>query len=161
MKKNYRKITVREQPYVYWHSETRDEHYSLLTHQLFLSPAGNQSNRIVLEFAPGTYTQRETLGTLGVVLPESTVTDGDSYKTLPALAVYYDVDHLYAARARRDEQDVIIDWGKPKAVAEIIAHLLDTSRFSAASRETLILDGWQLLGKIGYTDFVPLVSWGW
>ena len=161
MKKKHRKITVRELDFIYWHSAIRDKKkWNLIAHQLIFSPKRKQAHKMVLEFSPN---ECEKCFVENPVLDSSKFTllhqkEGAPENPMPT--IYYDTDHLYSAKARKNGEDVVVNWGKPKTVSEIIAHLLDNG-WNLTAHGTETRSGWDILRQMSYTDIVPCISWSW
>lgn len=146
-KKSFRNITIGEQKFYfrragYLSGNIVDEGLSIT-----FTPQNNKHNYLYVNF-PLSYIEIEPSDYLGV----------DKNCPYPGLLN----PCFYNIKAVKDGQAADIDFGKTKAVSEVLAYILEHEIWDVKrEKHEQILDGWEILIALGYSDFLPHLTWSW
>jgi len=69
---------------------------------------------------------------------------------------------LYQIKAIRHGEPVLLDFGKTRVISEVLIYILEQGCWDTQSKNIKeTTDGWSVLQALGYSDFVPQISWWW
>lgn len=160
--KKYRKIVVNTIEFAYWHKSLYDDQFILIAHQLYISPIGNKRNSITLEFTANSHDKYQHSNIFADPNKLFAIYQKEDNKEETPPIIYYDAAHLYGTKAKTNlGEDAVLDWGKPKMIRSFIKYLLVHRQWKPIENRVEILDGWELLLNMGYSDFIPIISWSW
>ena len=69
---------------------------------------------------------------------------------------------FFHAKAVNHGEEVVIEFGKTRIISEILGFILEHKLWDTHSRNiNEQIDGWEILSKLGYSDFLPHLTWSW